>query len=115
MHGNVWEWCLTQYYKYDSSPVPDEWRGARAIRGGNWQTKAVECRSANRARLGPTSPGNVLGFRIVREIPQELYKETAPPPPQEVNTPPPPAELLNRNPEVEQKSESVRAEEKGAQ
>ncbi len=115
MHGNVWEWCLTQYYKYDSSPVPDEWRGARAIRGGNWQTKAVECRSANRARLGPTSHGNVLGFRIVREIPQELYKETAPPPPREVNTPPPPAELLNRTPEVEQKSESVRAEEKGAQ
>ncbi len=73
MHGNVWEWCLDLYRNYpgDESAVGDKstWR---CLRGGNWYVAAPECRSANRCRLPPASQGNMLGFRIVRTIPEVL-------------------------------------------
>jgi len=69
MHGNVWEWCqdLFKTYPGDSTPL-DQGHDWRNVRGGNWYVAAAECRSANRCRLPPLSQGNMLGFRILRQI-----------------------------------------------
>jgi formylglycine-generating enzyme required for sulfatase activity len=71
MHGNVWEWCLNRFAKYPGDPTPmhpqDE---GRAIRGGNWYVPADSCRSANRCRLPPASQGSMLGFRVLRALPE---------------------------------------------
>jgi len=69
MHGNLWEWCLDTYQNYpgDFSPEGDinSWRN---IRGGNWYVEAEACRSAKRCRLPGQTVGNMLGFRIKRNI-----------------------------------------------
>lgn len=69
MHGNVWEWCLDDYKNYpgDNTP-PSEANKYPCIRGGNWYVDAARCRSANRSRLPGASHGNMLGFRILRQI-----------------------------------------------
>ena len=80
MHGNVWEWCLDRFICY---PLPAgvklskeleeyyyKYSECRVLRGGNWEAQAENCRSAERIRLGPLSHGNMLGFRLVREIPE---------------------------------------------
>ncbi|MDT8391969.1 MAG: formylglycine-generating enzyme family protein [Lentisphaeria bacterium] len=73
MHGNVWEWCRDIFANYPGCDLPDATNGQwRVIRGGNFHVEAADCRSAERARLPPESTGNVLGFRIIRVIP-ELY------------------------------------------
>lgn len=72
MHGNVMEWCNDYYIDYFTGKMPKNDKNMRAVRGGSWHEPWQNCRSANRARLGPTSHGNVLGFRIVRSIVKEL-------------------------------------------
>jgi serine/threonine protein kinase/formylglycine-generating enzyme required for sulfatase activity len=50
MHGNLSEWC-----------------SARILRGGSWQSKAADCRSAYRQQLSgepPTDSLNKIGFRL---------------------------------------------------
>lgn len=85
MHGNVWEWCRDIFFNYPGCDLPDETNGQwRVIRGGNFHVEAADCRSAERARLPPESNGNILGFRIMRVIP-ELYQ---PAPGQEPDTGP---------------------------
>lgn len=69
MHGNVWEWCLDDYRNYPGDDSPQsEANQYPVIRGGNWYVHASECRSAVRARLPAASHGNMLGFRIIRQI-----------------------------------------------
>ncbi|NLZ59179.1 MAG: formylglycine-generating enzyme family protein [Lentisphaerae bacterium] len=69
MHGNLWEWCRDTYQNYpgDFSPAGEvnTWRN---IRGGNWHIEAKSCRSAKRYRLPGPSLGNMLGFRVKRNI-----------------------------------------------
>jgi len=72
MHGNVWEWCQDLFKNYPGDDTPlgqsQEWRN---VRGGNWYVTAAECRSANRCRLPPLSQGNMLGFRVLRQIAEQ--------------------------------------------
>ncbi|NLF19211.1 MAG: formylglycine-generating enzyme family protein [Lentisphaerae bacterium] len=79
LHGNVWEWCLNRFAPYpnDTRPADPEYESWRCLRGGNWYVPPVDCRSAGRNRLPPTSKGNMLGFRVLRRI--DLPAPPAPP------------------------------------
>jgi formylglycine-generating enzyme required for sulfatase activity len=69
MHGNLWEWCLDTYQNYPGDFSPEgEVNSWRNIRGGNWYVEAEACRSAKRCRLPGQTVGNMLGFRIKRNI-----------------------------------------------
>ena len=80
MHGNVMEWCNDYYIDYFTGKMPKNDKNMRSVRGGSWHEDWPNCRSANRARLGATSHGNVLGFRIVRSIVKEIatFKKAKP-------------------------------------
>ncbi len=58
MHGNVWEWCDDKY-----SPKTD----SRVIRGGSWDERGLNLRSAGREPLVKASLNNHTGFRVVCE------------------------------------------------
>jgi formylglycine-generating enzyme required for sulfatase activity len=87
MHGNVWEWCSDwfdlDYYSTrakrkpdkdptgpaaqpDKSKFGDEQGNSRVLRGGSWDAKGRDCRSARRNALGSEGPSlNNIGFRVV--------------------------------------------------
>ncbi len=81
MHGNVGEWCAdwysaTTYNRLEAEnpqgPPPDDAGTVKAnlhhvIRGGNWRSRASECRSSRRDH-GDGKGRNTLGFRVVCEI-----------------------------------------------
>ncbi|MFA4943088.1 MAG: SUMF1/EgtB/PvdO family nonheme iron enzyme [Lentisphaeria bacterium] len=101
--GNVWEWCLDRFQPYDggaeAAPVGaelDDPAVSRVLRGGNWLAEASDCRAACRSRLPPASHGNMLGFRLLRTLPEyePTGREMATPPEwlrPEGAEPPPPA------------------------
>jgi formylglycine-generating enzyme required for sulfatase activity len=75
MHGNVWEWTLSELTHdhkrleapHDPSAVdrpPPAVR--RVVRGGSWWNDPQICRSAYRNWWHPTSRDDSLGFRLVR-------------------------------------------------
>jgi len=73
MHGNVGEWCADRYDKnyYEYSPTrdpkgPDSGK-TRVLRGGGWDFRAWDCRSAYRGNYRPGANNNSFGLRIVRE------------------------------------------------
>ncbi len=81
MYGNVCEWCNDFYQEdyYGQSPQQDP-RGpktgeARVLRGGSWNSKADECRSAYRLYEDPVyrdicfarDVHGLIGFRCVRK------------------------------------------------
>jgi formylglycine-generating enzyme required for sulfatase activity len=74
MHGNVYEWCSDVYGKsyYRVSPQNDPLGSDsgenRVLRGGMWSTEAVDCRSALRGGITPSSRRGYGGFRAVLEI-----------------------------------------------
>lgn len=78
MYGNLWEWTSGGFdahgYANDLTPktnpqgsAPDSF--AMAIRGGSWASPAVETRSSARKGLMADRRANVLGFRVVYDIP----------------------------------------------
>ncbi len=74
VHGNVWEWTWdayrTDYERLESTdPVPTQETGDRVLRGGGWQSPAVDCRLSNRRYGNPAISEPDVGLRIVRTAP----------------------------------------------
>lgn len=78
MHGNVWECCYDGYDEtYPSGNYPDEpvtdptgydTFNHRIIRGGAWNSRAAECRSAVRGAFWTGGGSDFLGFRVARSV-----------------------------------------------
>ena len=77
MHGNVCEWCWDWYGPYTSgsvtNPTGPETGSNRVVRGGNWNSGARNCRSANRNNDAPDGRDNQRGFRLVRKTENFIY------------------------------------------
>ena len=73
MHGNVSEWCQDYYHVkyYSIAPVEDPpgpaEGSARVVRGGDWNSQPVGCRSAYRFESEASARAISIGFRIVWE------------------------------------------------
>jgi formylglycine-generating enzyme required for sulfatase activity len=79
MHGNVWEWCLDNWHSnYEGAPTDGSaWLSEdddvrHVVRGGSWFDVPRSCRSATRNFNSPDSRDDVIGFRVVCEIPRTL-------------------------------------------
>ena len=72
MHGNAWQWVADWYARgyYGTSPVDDptgpESDSLRVLRGGSWDSMAVDTRCANRTRVTPDDRNYDTGFRVSR-------------------------------------------------
>ncbi len=72
MHGNVGEWCSDyydrNYYEYSAirNPRGPDKGKTRVLRGGGWDFRAWDCRSAYRGNYRPTANNNSFGLRLVR-------------------------------------------------
>jgi formylglycine-generating enzyme required for sulfatase activity len=78
VYGNVWEWVrdayAPRYYARSDRQNPlnqGQGRVPRVIRGGGWFGVDSSLRSANRGWARPGSRDPQLGFRVVREIPED--------------------------------------------
>ena len=75
VHGNVWEWCFDHWHdNYEGSPDDCRpWRERddrallreRVMRGGSWNSEAVECSAACRSFSAPHVTDEKIGFRVV--------------------------------------------------
>jgi formylglycine-generating enzyme required for sulfatase activity len=70
MHGNVFEWCRDWYGSYSSvittDPPGPNTGTDRVMRGGGWDDRAQDVRSALRYSERPNTRNNNTGFRVVR-------------------------------------------------
>jgi formylglycine-generating enzyme required for sulfatase activity len=87
MHGNVWEWvedCYADSYAHapaDGAAVSPPGCDWRVVRGGAWNTRAVEnMRSAFRFRRIATSSRDSVGFRVARGLGSDARASQADPP-----------------------------------
>lgn len=67
--GNVWEWCATAWNEHYDEPEDNDPEGdaPRAIRGGGWNEREVQCRTTSRKGQPPQIASNNLGFRVCAE------------------------------------------------
>ena len=72
MHGNAYQWCADRFGAeyYAKSPADDptgpDTGDGRVLRGGSWNFRACNCRSAERTGLLPFNPFDFTGFRVAR-------------------------------------------------
>src|SRR5262249_39016997 len=74
MVGNVWQWIRDCYQKsYIGAPTDGsarefctEQKSQRVLRGGAWNMKAEQLRSALRGARDPADPYVSAGFRVAR-------------------------------------------------
>ncbi|MCX7046564.1 MAG: SUMF1/EgtB/PvdO family nonheme iron enzyme [Candidatus Sumerlaeota bacterium] len=85
MSGNVWEWCHDWYAAYDSAaqtnPVGASSGTYRVLRGGSWNSRAINCRAAIRSYIYPW----VLGSWVLESLgglgakpPASFYRKCLP-------------------------------------
>ena len=69
MHGNVEEWCLDYPSSFNdigsTDPVGDESGSWREVRGGHYDSAAVNCGASHRDIDNPTSRSDANGFRVI--------------------------------------------------
>ncbi len=76
MHGNLWEWCLDEWFDdYFNAPTDGSFRGSidevgnvdrlRVVRGGSWDSHARLCRAASRMSLFGSFRDRHYGMRVV--------------------------------------------------
>ena len=70
MLGNVWEWVNDWYGRYTSAAQTDPTGPAsasyRVIRGGSWDSDAINARSSTRSQDSPRYANSTFGFRVAR-------------------------------------------------
>jgi eukaryotic-like serine/threonine-protein kinase len=74
MHGNLWEWCLDEWFDdYFNAPTDGSFRGSmdgsnldplRVVRGGSWSSYARLCRAASRNSLFASFRDQHYGMRV---------------------------------------------------
>ncbi|MEW6022805.1 MAG: SUMF1/EgtB/PvdO family nonheme iron enzyme [Pseudomonadota bacterium] len=76
MHGNVWEWVQdVMHDSYEGAPLDGSaWeaggdRARRILRGGSWLYNPRYLRSALRNGFSAVMSNDIVGFRVVRELP----------------------------------------------
>jgi len=79
MHGNVWEWCGDRYGESPArtaatDPAGPSTGAERVLRGGSWDSRGADCRSASRNRFAPHLRAGQTGFRVVVETPAPRAK-----------------------------------------
>ncbi|MCC5876926.1 MAG: formylglycine-generating enzyme family protein [Candidatus Sumerlaeia bacterium] len=72
MHGQVWEWCADYYGTFlpggeVTDPTGPAEGSLRVTRGGTWSSDAMDCRSARRAGVNPSSSTFTRGFRLAAD------------------------------------------------
>ena len=72
LSGNVMEWCTDWYsnsayedHNYVESPAGPTSGEGRVVRGGGWQSDAIDCHNRLRKEFPPTISNNTIGFRMV--------------------------------------------------
>ena len=81
MHGNVEEWCLdypSSFGDIDNvDPVGDVTGSWREVRGGYYESAAVNCGASHRANNNPSSGSGSDGFRVIC-YPAEIVHSVTP-------------------------------------
>ena len=84
MHGNVWEWVQdVMHDSYEGAPLDGSaWeeggeRARRILRGGSWLYNPRYLRSALRNGFSAVMSNDIVGFRVVRELPEQADEQDA--------------------------------------